>query len=89
MKRAVTMLLIGFVVFGIGAIVRFSDAQSNTAVIRDGIGEVTLVNAEWVALLLLAAVCGSTALILAYLASAVDILASLRDPESVADEPEH
>ena len=82
MRRAVTMLLIGFVGFGVGAIVRFSDAQSNTAVIRDGIGEVTLVNAEWVALLLLSAVCGSTALILAYLVSAVDVLASLshRDP---------
>ncbi len=87
MKPAVTVLLIGTIAFGIGAIVIFAEARSNMAVIRDGIGVVTLVNAEWVALLLLAAVSGSTALILASLSGAVDVLASAsRLPDTAGDE---
>lgn len=86
MKLAVTLLSIGFAAFGLGAIVIFAEARANTAVLRDGIGVVTLVNAEWVALLLLAAVCGSTALILAYLSKAVDVLAS---PNSGPDPTVH
>ena len=87
MKLAITVLMTGFVAFGLGAIMLFLEARSNTAVLRDGIGLVTLVNAEWVALLLLAAVSGSTALILAYLSRAVDVLASCSErPDSAVDQ---
>lgn len=86
MKRAVTALLIGLVAFGLAAIMLFADARSNIAVTRDGIGLVTLVNAEWVALLMLAAVCGSTAVILAYLAAAIDVLSSPSTPSDSAAE---
>ena len=87
MKLAITVLMIGFVAFGLGAIMLFLEARSSTAVLRDGIGLVTLVNAEWVALLLLAAVSGSTALILAYLSRAVDVLASYSErPDSAVDD---
>jgi hypothetical protein len=87
MKLAITVLMTGFVVFGLGAIMLFLEARSNTAVLRGGIGLVTLVNAEWVALLLLAAVSGSTALILAYLSKAVDVLALRGErPDSAVDQ---
>ena len=87
MRVAVTLLVIGFVAFGLGAVMTFQEARSNAAVIRDGIGVVTLVNAEWVAFLLLSAVSGSTALILAYLSMAVEFLASASTrPDLAVDE---
>ncbi len=87
MKVAVAVLVIGFVAFGLGAVMLFAEARSNAAVMRDGIGVVTLVNAEWVALLLLAVVSGATALILAYLSRVVDVLASpSKRPDSAVDE---
>lgn len=84
MRVAVTLLVIGSVAFGLGAVMTFEEARSNAAVIRDGLGVVTLVNAEWVALLLLSAMSGSTALILAYLSKAVEVLASASTPRDLA-----